>query len=194
MVLAHRTAGMAADFPLDLSIDPQTIPRLSALDVIRGSVPMNAIAEKDVVISYTNTPIDFPFVIPNRGEFATVYLHIIGAETLKRRPVFELKWFFTFIPALCLVLACWRIRRARFTAISLASGAATILLLPFALEPYAVFYDSMAALMLWTIVAVGLTYRARREARLLRFAAERPPAQTTDTAYSSALANNQTAC
>jgi CHASE2 domain-containing sensor protein len=61
-----RASPRAGDFPIDYSLDPGSVPKVSAVDVIRGTVDPALIAGKDVIIGPTFSPYQDAFVAPSR--------------------------------------------------------------------------------------------------------------------------------
>ena len=73
----------SAPFPIDYSIDPGTVPTVSAVDLVSGRMLPGAVSGKDVIIGTTSTQLEDLLLIPGRGRTGGVYVHILGAETLK---------------------------------------------------------------------------------------------------------------
>ena len=129
-------AGGAADeaFPIDGSIDPDTIPRVSFIDLVSGRVPAGALKGKAVLVGATAVEMGDHYVTPSHGLIPGVVLQILAAETLIQgsAPVSH-GGALPLIAALVGVLAALRLRGAAKTVTLLAIGT-VVFLSPLALE------------------------------------------------------------
>lgn len=169
--LAAKLAGVTGDdgktFPIDYSINPQSIPAVSASDVLAGRVPSGAIAGKDVVVGITSGQLNNLFFAPGRGQQPGVYFHVLGAETLKRGTPIDLGWFGPFLAALAVAVLAVRFRPKPAVAMLLIIAVA-IILLPLALDPLMLFVDIVPAAFLLIAMAGASLWRAFRLAYRLR--------------------------
>jgi diguanylate cyclase len=169
--LAAEVAGIPArsgSFPVDFSLDPSTIPVVSAIDVINGKADRTKIAGKQIVIGTTYTPLSSPAIAPWHGTIPTVYINILGAETLKQGLPVEYPWPFTFLPVLLIVAACIVVRRRLFSIITITASAVGLLALPFVLEPHQIYVEIVPPLFLLATVGITLWWSESRRAFLVR--------------------------
>ena len=162
--LAASLAGVhgkaKGEFPVDYSFDVDSVPRVSAGQLIKGEVDAARIAGKTLVFGTTAFRLGDQFTIPGRGKRAGVYVHVLAAETLKAGRPIDLGWIPALLAAaLAIALALgvnWRPR--------LVLGGTTIALLvvPFGLEWQLVFVDVTPALFLTGVVAARLAWRRSR--------------------------------
>lgn len=82
--IAQRGGSVDRDFPLDLSIDPASIPRISFIAVERGEFATALIAGKDVLIGATAVEMGDRYAVPGRGVLPGVVIQAVAAETLRR--------------------------------------------------------------------------------------------------------------
>ncbi|MGI4733394.1 MAG: putative bifunctional diguanylate cyclase/phosphodiesterase [Janthinobacterium lividum] len=89
MLAESGNVGGGSDFPIDYAIDPDTIPRISFVDLLEGRVPAAAIAGKRILIGATAIEIGDRYPVPRRGVIPGVVIQALAAETLmqKRAPV-----------------------------------------------------------------------------------------------------------
>ena len=139
-------------FPIDYSIERSSIPMVSAVDVIKREVPRDMVAGKDVIIGTTSRQVGDNFRHPNRGVISGVYLHILGAETLKAGIPVELGWFPAFLFALFASACSLRLRDVRLSIAASSAAIVAVLGVPFASEAYLVFVDVMPALFVLLVV------------------------------------------
>ena len=98
--LANAPADPDATFPIDYSIDPKTIPSVSAEAVLAGSFSQEQIAGKDVMIGVTSDAIGDQYFIPGWGKMGGVLRPNPRRRDLALgRPV-HLGWFPAYLLAL----------------------------------------------------------------------------------------------
>ena len=108
--MANVPGETGKSFPLDYSIRVASIPSYSAADVLSGKVNAAQLKGRDIIIGITSDVLGDRFFIPSFGRGYGVYVHAIGAETLKNgRPV-EIGWVpgFLFALAGAAISACFR--------------------------------------------------------------------------------------
>ena len=156
-VLAQRYSGRSDEFRVNYAFDPASIRTFSAADVIAGR-HREELRGKTVVVGLAAERLGDQFMLPGWGKMSGVYIHIIGAETLKAGKPIDLGWIPAFLIAAALV--CLTIKRSgRQQIVALVSGVAALLILPALLERSQVFADVTPALFVITWVGVGLLLR-----------------------------------
>jgi EAL domain-containing protein (putative c-di-GMP-specific phosphodiesterase class I) len=163
------TGTSAKLFPLDFSIDLNSIPKVSAVDVIEGRVPRSYISGKDVVIGATSQQLGDTFFAPGYGLTFGVFLHVLGAETLKSGSPIDLGWLPAFLMALLISGgACFGLRRTRWLVATIAICSLPLLVLPFVLESRLIFIDVIPALLLFGIFAGRIAWLDYRQSNRLQ--------------------------
>ena len=157
-----RSEQRSQNFLVDHALDPSSIPTVSAVDVLKGRAPRSRIEGKDIVIGTTYGARGASYVAPGHGVMSSVYLHILGAETLKEGPPVEWPWLIAFIPALAIVTVCGFVRRKLFSVALLGGGIAGALVLPFFLERHLIFAEVVPSLFLMSAVAACLSWSTLR--------------------------------
>jgi CHASE2 domain-containing sensor protein len=79
--LAPTTQGQ---FGVDFSIDPASVPRISARDLLEHRVPADALVGRNVVIGASAVELRDFFVVPRHGIVPGALLQIVAAETLQQ--------------------------------------------------------------------------------------------------------------
>ncbi len=80
--IAGRAGKVGQAFPLDLSIDPQSVPRHSFAAVERGDFRPDDVKGKDVLIGATAIEMGDRYAVPRFGVLPGVVVQAIAAETL----------------------------------------------------------------------------------------------------------------
>lgn len=150
-------------FPIDYSIDPDTIPRVSAADLLAGRVPDEALRGKKVMIGTDSFSIGDQYRLPGHGKRGGVYIHILAAETLLKGGSLALGW----IPALAIamLISIFAVVRERIKFV--VAGLALLAIVPVFLEMSLIYADVMAGLFLLLVVGVRMMWRRMRSGGLV---------------------------
>ncbi|WP_162789230.1 MULTISPECIES: putative bifunctional diguanylate cyclase/phosphodiesterase [Sphingomonas] len=152
----------SGDFRIDYSIDPTSIPRINAADLVAGRVPAEQLRGKTLYVGLDGEALGDQVWIPARGRMAMAYVHMLAAETLQRGTPRD--W--GFLPALLLALGLctWaRLTQSRRREeIALAVGFGILLAAPVPLEAHLVSVDVFAGLSALTAMSVRLAWRRWR--------------------------------
>lgn len=158
-LLAGRAGRPGTSFKVDYSLDPQTIPSLSASSVLKGEFDARAVRGKDIVIGSTSNVLGDIYFIPGFGQAGGVYIHIIGGETLKSGTPIDLGWVPYALLAL-LVSAGALLRKRPLEQTAILSVAAVIMLVGTSvLEANLVFLDVVPGLVVLMVVGAALAWR-----------------------------------
>lgn len=153
-VLAGTKAGAPLLYRPDFSIRRETIPTVSAGDVILNKVGRAELYGKDVIVGLNETAFGDSHYLPGQGRAQGVYGHVIGAQTLKSGIPVDLAWPLAVI--LAAVSAALLLRTSK-VLISSAVAVGTISLLlagPLLLDGRLISVDVAPALLLFGIVIV----------------------------------------
>ena len=156
--LADKVASDQLFMP-DYSIDPKTIPLVSASDVLEGRVPAHLLRGKDLVIAGTAEAVSDQYFIPGTGKMGGGYVHVLGAETLKAGSPKYLGWIPAFVAALAAAALAIRSRRNVARGVILVLAAALLLVGPLAVESRLIFLDVTPALFVVLLVSGAMLWR-----------------------------------
>jgi EAL domain-containing protein (putative c-di-GMP-specific phosphodiesterase class I)/CHASE2 domain-containing sensor protein len=133
--VAEVNAEVDRFFDIDYSIEPSTIPRVSAIDLVDGRVPRGAIAGKRFIVGMTAVEGGDRYGVPRYGVIPGVVIQALGAETLMEGPVpMRTSGLFLIAPTLLLILLAIGRRRRLSRAALLGGTALAAFLLPLATE------------------------------------------------------------
>ena len=160
--IAGRPGKPGTSFRVDYSTRLKSIPVFSAGDVLSGRVPASAIAGKDVLVGTDSDIVGDKYFIPGYGRAGGVYIHAIGAETLRHGAPVDLGWLPGFLLALGIVTVAL-LRKHFVERLILFTGAGTTLLVaPVFLESRLIFADVTPGLFVLLMVLSVLGWRRYR--------------------------------
>lgn len=166
-LLSGRSGAPEETFTPDYSLDPKSIPSISAARILDGSFDERSIAGKDVIIGTANDEIGDQFFLPGTGRMGGVYVHIIGAETLKSgRPV-NLGWVPLFLAGLVVSGLALSRRSAKQQASILGISVVALLMGPAFFEAHLINMEVMPGLFAVVMIGVALGWRNYRSRGLV---------------------------
>ncbi len=161
-LLSGREGQPDETFAPDYSLDPKSIPTVSAVSVLNGSFDRRLIVGKDIVVGTANDEIGDQFFVPGTGRMGGAYVHVIGAETLKSgRPV-DLGWVPLFLAALVASALALTRRSAGHQALILGASMIVLVFGPALPEAYLINLEMMPALFVILVIAVATGWRSYR--------------------------------
>jgi EAL domain-containing protein (putative c-di-GMP-specific phosphodiesterase class I)/CHASE2 domain-containing sensor protein len=169
--LANSSGRSDRIFPIDGSIDPASVPRISFIDLLRGRVPPGSLAGRSVLIGASAIEMGDRYAVPLRGVLPGALVQLLAAETLVQdsAPVDH----GPLVPTLLLLIVAPFAARSRgpLRAAILTGSALMLMLLPLAAEVARLgTFDIVPALVGLIAVAAALlavsTIESLREARL----------------------------
>ena len=149
-------------FRADYAIKVNTIPKFSAVDILKNRVPAASLAGKDVVIASSTTEIGDMYQLPGLGVISGIYFNVLAAETLKRGIPVEYSWFGPWVIGILMTAAFMRIQRKWLRRSIYGVGVSGLLTAPLILEQNLIFVQIFPALLAFAIVGVA---RARANFR-----------------------------
>ena len=164
--IASRSGPVGQRYLPDWTIRVDTIPTVSLVDLVNGQVPAAMVRNKTILVGITNEKTDF-VQIYGQGWFPGVYVHVVGAQTLKEGTPIDIGW----LPPMALFAAIsaallWARSRRTFTLV-LLTGVTGALVIPFVLDMYLISADFISAFVMFGIVAYRTaTLRTVDEVRL----------------------------
>jgi EAL domain-containing protein (putative c-di-GMP-specific phosphodiesterase class I)/CHASE2 domain-containing sensor protein len=160
--LARVDGSADAVFPLDYSVDVQTIPNYSAADVLKGAIGKKELAGRDILIGIASDVLGDRYFIPGYGRSYGVFVHAIGAETLKHGRPADLGWGPGFLAGLAAALSAMLRKRFSERVAIFAAGFGLLTIVPGFLEARLIFVDVTPGLFVLLVVAAALGWRRYR--------------------------------
>ena len=143
------------EFPINFSIDPRSVPTISAIDVLSGTADPRKIRHKDVLVADLDWNVTFPTPI---GKLPRGYYQVLAIETLKRGPPWEIPLWMAMAPGLLIIAFCGRRRGAIRSAVAIGVGICGTLIAAWYLEPHQIYVPMTAPIALLTFVGAGLSW------------------------------------
>ncbi|MES2120723.1 MAG: EAL domain-containing protein [Pseudomonadota bacterium] len=154
-IMAGGRGDTGSTFMVDYSIDPKSVPTVSATDLLNGRADPATLKGKDVIVGWDSEALGDRYFIPNTGKMPGAYIQILGAETLKSGTPVYLGWvpLFVLVFGIC-AWTLWR-RSPRDQAVLLIGTGVALLFGPAFAEAHLLFLDITPGLfVLLTIGAV----------------------------------------
>jgi len=162
VLLSGRPPRLNGSFTPDYSLDPESIPSISAAQVLRGNFNPARVRGKDVVIGGTSHIMGDEIFIPGTGRMAGVYAQIIAAETLKSGRPINAGWFPLFFVALAASGLVLRLRTSAHQGAMLGSCAVAIFVGATVAESHLLYLDVTPGLFVLLVVGFVLGWRRYR--------------------------------
>ena len=141
-------------FRPDYSIDYRTVSAISLVDVLNRAPNSSIIAGKDVIVGYAAQALGDLHNVPGQGLAPGVYVHAIGAETLKDGLPLELGW----LPHLLAMFAASAVllysKRRSLKRIIFGVSAGLLIVVPVILDALGYTTEVSPAAMLFVVAAV----------------------------------------
>jgi EAL domain-containing protein (putative c-di-GMP-specific phosphodiesterase class I) len=155
-LLSGRAGPPDTWFKPDYSIDVNSIPTISAADVFQGKFDSASVRGKDVVVGATSHALGDNYLLPGVRQMGAVYVHVLGAETLKSGVPIDIGWIPMFLASV--LVAAWLLLRSspRYQFPLLSAAGAGVLFGPALLESHLVFVEIIPAVVVLTLTAVGV--------------------------------------
>ncbi|WP_343347915.1 EAL domain-containing protein [Sphingomicrobium sp. XHP0239] len=155
---ASKMAGVRGEvgenFLIDYSIQPQSVPSISVVDLLEGRVDRAVLEGKTAIVGIAVMQLGDQVYLPGTGRRPGVYVQILGAETLKKGRPIDLGWLPAVIVGIvALAIACWSTNVVtRFVVLGATPFA--LFFTAIALEMHLIFVELFAGIF---AVLVGLS-------------------------------------
>lgn len=169
--IAARAGKADADYPVDFSIDPETIPRLSFVAVEHGAFDPALVRGRNILIGATAIEMGDRYPAPLRGVLPGVTIQALGAETLLRGVPTRGTPLATFALAMLLCVPGVRARRRDVSACIFTAGLITLAIVVLAAQRWLAIHFPLGLGWLMLATAGGLfaardIFRRFRKGRL----------------------------
>ncbi len=165
-LMSERSGPLNGAFMVDYSIDPQSIPSISAGALLDRKLDSSIIKGKDVIVGVTTNILGDVTFVPGTGQMGGAYVHIIAAETLKSGNPIYVGWIPLFLACLALCAFAARHRFSRQSAL-VGGGIVALLLTPALLEAKLIFADITPGLFVLLTMAGVFAWRRFRQGGLV---------------------------
>jgi EAL domain-containing protein (putative c-di-GMP-specific phosphodiesterase class I) len=135
---------------------------LSAADILTGRFDPRFLRGKDVIVGTTSDTIGDQAFFPGTGRMAAVYVHVIGAETLRSGTPMNLGWVPLFVASLAISAFTLLRRSPRYRGAILATTAIGLFFGATIAEAHKVFLDVTPGLFIVTVIGCALGWRRYR--------------------------------
>jgi diguanylate cyclase len=161
-ILADVSGETDKFFRADYAIKASSIPKISAVDVLRGRTNPAIFSGKDVIIASSTIDIGDMYRLPGAELTSGVYFNVLAAETLKRGIPVDYSWFGPWLIGIVTTAAFMRSRRKMLRRSIFGLGVVGLITIPLLLEQNLIFVQTVPALLAFAIVGIA---RARANFR-----------------------------
>ena len=161
-LLAGRTGPADQTFVPDYSLNPDSIPAISAARILKGKFDPALLQGKQVVIGTASDPLGDQFFVPSTGKMGGVYVHVIGAETLRSGTPVDLGWIPLFIVGWAISAFALFRRNPRQQGLILGGTAVIMLTGPALAEAHQIYLDVTPGLFVIGLIGSILGWRRYR--------------------------------
>jgi diguanylate cyclase len=164
--VAGRAGAVGQSFPIDLAVDPATIPRHSFIAIEHGRFNRELLKGKDVIIGATAIEMGDRYPVPRHGVIPGVIVQALAAETLQSGVPLYGGWIVPLALATGLALMVAMAARRRAVVQRAAGGAVLVIVLWLGARVIgAVWFEIIPAIALLAATATWrlmvLTHRAQ---------------------------------
>lgn len=142
-------------FRADYAIKVDSIPRASAVDILRKRYNPRNFAGKDVIIASSTIELGDMYRLPGSALTSGVYFTVLAAETLKRGIPEERSWFGPWVIGIFMTVAFMGIRKKWLRRSIFGVGVLGALTIPLILEQNLIFTEVGPAIIAFTIVGIA---------------------------------------
>jgi EAL domain-containing protein (putative c-di-GMP-specific phosphodiesterase class I)/CHASE2 domain-containing sensor protein len=146
-LLSGRAGPPTRSFTVDYSVDPQSIPSVSAGAVLASRFPAEVVRGKDVIVGTTTDAGGDMYFVPGVGQMGGVFIHALGAETLKAGRPIDLGWLPLLLASIASAAFVLFRRVDQHKLLLMGIAAIATLVGPAALEARLIFVDVTPALL-----------------------------------------------
>ncbi|WP_293866160.1 EAL domain-containing protein [uncultured Alsobacter sp.] len=169
-VLAGRASPPDGRVAIDYTIDPSTIDRISAIDLIEGRVPKRRIEGRKIIVGASAVSLKDYFVVPRYGSIPGALVQALAVDTLLQGRAIQHvdpRWIIAGVMAITLlgVLLVPRVHLALFLLFLVATSAGTELAAALIHDRKSIAFDTGGwhlALMTLALLAVAREITRRR--------------------------------
>ncbi|WP_187107777.1 EAL domain-containing protein [Sphingomonas xanthus] len=161
MALASVEKPTTDEFRVDYSYSPESIPVVSASDVMAGRIPATMLTGKTAVIAPVSNRLGDQWNVPGWGRISGVYIHMIGAETMLDGAPVDFGWIPAFLLAAATLLLTARLGPTTQLA-AISATLAVLITAPLVSERSQIFFDITPGMFALLWVAVGIVIEQAR--------------------------------
>jgi diguanylate cyclase len=154
------------NYYVDYSVDLKSIKTFSASDIINGKTSKGVLSGKTVVIGLTSFILGDIRLVAGLGNAPGAYVHVAGAETLKRGIPLPIGWLLPLCGTLIFAAIAFFGRNQIFVRLALVCGVIMLVAAPMLLEHYLIYGEYGPALILLAIASgrrLWAKYRKKSE-------------------------------
>jgi EAL domain-containing protein (putative c-di-GMP-specific phosphodiesterase class I)/CHASE2 domain-containing sensor protein len=156
-LLSGRSGAPDTWFKPDYSINVNSIPTISAAAVFQAKFDPAAVRGKDVVVGATSHSLGDNYLLPGVRQMGAVYVHVLGAETLKSGVPVDIGWIPMFLVSLLVAAVLLLRSNPRHQFVVLSGAGLVVLIGPALLESHLIFVEIIPAVVVLALTTGAIT-------------------------------------
>ncbi len=161
--LAKLKSHSIETFPINFSISLDSIPIISAVDLLKERSISADLTGKAIIIGITSANNKFVMPIPGHRFVNDVYVHALGAETLSNGIPTEVSWVLPVAISLLSTISMLLMRRRLIRYSIFLIGVGTVIAFPFLISEMNAVTEIAPALIMLAFVAMRHAWRLYSE-------------------------------
>ncbi|NJC35264.1 EAL domain-containing protein (putative c-di-GMP-specific phosphodiesterase class I)/CHASE2 domain-containing sensor protein [Sphingomonas jejuensis] len=149
---ANRSTPARGEFMIDYSTDLTKVPTYSMSDVLGGHIALDSLRGKTILVGTASITLGDMSVAPGFGLVPGVYIHALGAETLRRGIPLNLGMLPALAAAVIAAAGMALVRRRRSLLLIMVPSILVLIGIPFLAEAHQIHLEVMPAIFLTLIV------------------------------------------
>jgi CHASE2 domain-containing sensor protein len=154
--MANRAGEPNTRYRPDFAIQHDTVPTISLADVVDEKIPQSTVKGKDIILGFTSESSKDIVHAANQGWIPGVYVHVIGAQTLREGTPRGFGPWPALLVAAFLIMLLVRSRSRQQVNLVIAASLLTALVVPFILESWLITMNYFPAIIAFGIAAYRL--------------------------------------
>jgi diguanylate cyclase len=165
--MAARLSGITtlstATFPIDFSIALESIPTISAIELLKPNGHAYDLRGKSIIVGSKSSNNKALNRIPGHRVVGDLEIQALGAETLANGTPIEIPWYASFLVVVLAAAGCRKLTNPRSKQLSYVAGVGFLAALPFCLTSFNAITEIAPAFVFLAITGIRFSWQAYAE-------------------------------
>jgi diguanylate cyclase len=165
--MAARLSGITtlstATFPIDFSIALESIPTISAIELLKPNGHAYDLRGKSIIVGSKSSNNKALNRIPGHRVVGDLEIQALGAETLANGTPIEIPWYASFLVVVLAAAGCRKLTNPRAKQLLYVAGVGFLAALPFCLTSFNAITEIAPAFVFLAITGIRFSWQAYAE-------------------------------